>query len=78
VTDRAIDAKAKAMLEPFLAEAARAAAAREKTDADSADRARAEERRRALIANGSHIAFCKTLSWAPVDAADLRAEARAA
>lgn len=71
---QAIDAKVAAVLEPFNAEAARAAEMKAAKEARRALRVRDERRLGLLIEHGKWHAFVKTRDWDVDDAEEARAE----
>jgi excisionase family DNA binding protein len=70
---QAIDAKVAAVLEPFNAEAARAAEMKAAKEARRALGVRDERRLDSLIEHGKSHAFAKTLAWDVDDAEEARA-----
>jgi excisionase family DNA binding protein len=71
---QAIDAKVAAVLEPFNAEAARAAEMKAAKDARRAVRVRDEQRLVSLIERGKRHAFGETVAWDVDDAEEARAD----
>jgi excisionase family DNA binding protein len=71
---QAIEAKVAAVLEPFNAEAARAAEMKAAKEARRAVRVRDERRLDSLIERGKWHAFMKTVAWDVDDAEEARAD----
>ncbi|MBA2683604.1 MAG: MerR family DNA-binding transcriptional regulator [Chthoniobacterales bacterium] len=73
VAHQAIEAKIDAVLEPFNAEAARAASIKREEDAENAERIHEERQLHSLIERGKSHAFTETLLWDRIEAEDARA-----
>jgi excisionase family DNA binding protein len=73
VAQQAIKAKIDAVLEPFNAEATRAASIKREEDAENSERIRQEQQLDSLIERGKSHAFTETLLWDHDEAEDARA-----